>query len=173
VGPHPNPSKRKIITLLRAPIAAADRKPVNGAQTAAGVVRAGEGPKVHPTGPTRPGARPTAAWAARKVKRAQALTWLTATHPAVFSAVAKPLALGTGKSVWPAAKAAGIKRAAFNAAMKFHVGSARYLSALTARGAMRFDLAGNAIEPVSDDHRARAIEMKVELEERTRARIAE
>ena len=102
------------------------------------------------------------------MKRAQALTWLAATYPAVFSADVKPLALGTGKSVWPAAKAAGINRAAFNAAMKFRTASTRYLDALSRDGAQRFDLEGNAIEPVSDEHRARAIEIKAELARRVK-----
>jgi ProQ/FINO family len=133
---------------------------VKGPETAAGSVRAGEDHKAPQAGPTASGASPIAAW---KLKRGQALTWLAATHPAVFSADGRPLALGTGKSVWPAAKAAGIKRAAFTAAMKFHTGSIAYLDALSRDGAQRFDLEGNAIEPVSDEHRVRAIEMKVEL----------
>ena len=53
-------------------------------------------------------------------------------HPAVFSANAKPLALGVGKLIWPRAKATGINRPAFNAAMKYHTTSIRYLEALAA-----------------------------------------
>jgi hypothetical protein len=164
LGPHPG--RRPILTLkgvAKASFATPAQKVVDGARAAADIIRVGEDPEVRHAGPTLPERPPAAALAAWKVKRAQALTWLAATHPAVFSADVKPLALGTGNSVWPAAKAAGIKRAAFNAAMKFRTGSARYLEALAAPGAMRCDLAGNAVEPVSDEHRARALEKKVEL----------
>ena len=155
MGPHP---KRKIMTLPKAPVPAASlatpaQKVAIGPQTAAGGVRVGEGPGAHYAGPGAPGRLPTAAWAARKLARAQALTWLSSTHPAVFGAVAKPLALGIGKLIWPAAKATGINRPAFNAAMKYHTTSIRYLEALARDGAQRCDLTGAAIEAVSLEHR--------------------
>jgi ProQ/FINO family len=165
MGPHP--IKRKILslplkanpppiakpTVTAASLATPVQKPVNAPQTAAGVVRVGGGPGAHNAGPTPPKPLPTAAWAARKLARAQALTWLSSTHPAVFGAVAKPLALGIGKLIWPAAKAEGIRRPAFNAAMKYHTTSIRYLEALARDGAQRCDLTGNAIEGVSLEHR--------------------
>jgi hypothetical protein len=160
VGPHP---KRKIITLPRATVVTIDQKPIGGPQTVAGVVRVGENHKASHAGPHAFGTSPIAAFAAWKLKRAQALAWLAATYPAVFSADVKPLALGTGRLVWPEAKVAAINRAAFNAAMKFRTTSPRYLDALTAPGAMRFDLAGNAVESVSLEYRERATAMLVEI----------
>jgi hypothetical protein len=160
VGPHP---KRKIIKLPKAPIAKSPvtaaslatpaQIPAKGPETAAGVVRVGEGRGAHHAGPGAAGRLPAAAWAARKLARAQALAWLSSTHPAVFSANAKPLALGVGKLIWPRAKATGINRPAFNAAMKYHTTSIRYLEALARNGAQRCDLTGVAIEAVSLEHR--------------------
>jgi ProQ/FINO family len=167
-----HPGRRSILTLKGVIKPAALSVPsgvtpaqtaVKGPETAAGIVRARN------AGPTASGSSPITAFAAWKLKRAQALTWLAATHPAVFSADVKPLALGTGKSVWPAAKGAGINRAAFNAAMKFHTTSPRYLDALSRDGAQRFDLEGNAVESVSLEHRGRATAMLAEIKLRIAA----
>ena len=162
MGPHP---KRKIITLPRATVVTIDQKPIGGPQTVAGVVRVGENHKASHAGPHAFGTSPIAAFAAWKLKRAQALTWLAATHPAVFSADVKPLALGTGRLVWPQPKAAGIKRAAFNAAMKFRTTSPRHsFDALTRtwRDALRSRRQCERIR-WSPEYRERATAMLVEI----------
>jgi ProQ/FINO family len=152
MGPHPG--RRPILALKGVVKATATsssppivEKPVDGAQTAAGVV------EVPQAGPAATGSVPMGAWQARKLARSQTLSWLAAAHPLAFGLDVKPLALGTGKSIWPAAKAAGIKRRAFNDALKWRTGSIAYLSALTAPGSMRFDHDGHEVEAVSDEHR--------------------
>jgi sRNA-binding protein len=75
----------------------------------------------------------------------------------------KLLAIGAGHLIWPAAKEAGIKRNALNDALQFRTNSVRYLKALAADGAMRCDLKGNDVEPVSPENRSRAIAMRAEL----------
>lgn len=161
MGPHPG--RRPIITLkgaIKTSVAPSSpppvEKPVDGAQTAASIVRVGEDPAARDVGPAALKGLSAAVWAARKRKRAQALIWLATEYPATLGADVKPLALGAGKLIWPAARIAGHGRIAFNAAMKFRTTSARYLAALAADGAQRHDLAGNAIEPVSDEHRENA-----------------
>ena len=105
----------------------------------------------------------------RKLAREAALKWLSETYPLAFGVEASPLALGVGRLIWPEAKAVGIRRAALNSALKHHTSSFRYLDALITDG-VRFDLEGNAVEPVSAEHRQRAIEMKVEFDQVQRER---
>ena len=79
------------------------------------------------------GSVPVAPWAARGTPREQVLDWLTAAYPkAPFGADAKPLALGVGRLLWLEAKAAGIRRTAFNDAMNWLTKSPRL-----SRGARR------------------------------------
>lgn len=108
--------------------------------------------------------------AAHNLARKQATAWLATTYPAVFGVVVKPLMLGAGRAIWPEAQAAGVKRAALNAAMKWHTNSFAYLDALVEPGAMRFGLDGNAIEAVSEEHRAVAVARKAELTLRAQIR---
>jgi sRNA-binding protein len=143
MGPHPN--KRKIISLPRAatpPVAPVGTPP----------------PALAKLPPVTNAMR---ARTKRKLARAAALAWLATEYPKAFGVEVKPLALGTGARIWLAAKEAGIKRAALNSALKHHIPSFRYFDALIADG-MRCDLDGNAVEPVTDEHRKRAIEMTAE-----------
>jgi sRNA-binding protein len=113
---------------------------------------------------------------AARFAREAALAWLAVAYPLAFGTDLRPLAIGVGRLVWPQAKAAGIKRPAPHDALKFRTSSFRYLEALAADAAVRCDLNGNAVEPVSAEHRNRALEMKAEFErihrERARARSA-
>jgi sRNA-binding protein len=108
----------------------------------------------------------------RKLAREAALKWLSETYPLAFGVELRALALGIGHQVWPRAKAAGVRRRALHDALKWRTSSFRYLDTLIADG-MRFDLEGNAVEPVSAEHRQRAIEMKAELFERIQRERAE
>ena len=80
-----------------------------------------------------------------------AMDWLAATYPAAFglSGDVKPVAIGVGKLIWPAAKAARIERRALNDALSRRASSLAYLEALAADGARRVGLDGDAVEPVS------------------------
>ena len=163
MGPHP---KRKLIALPK-PIARASTH-TQSAQPPI-PAPAGLAAPAAPVAP-QPVAIAIATKTARRVAREAALAWLAATYPKAFGPEIKPLAIGVGKQVWPLAKEAGIKRAAFNSALKFHTTSFRYLDALAAGGAMRVDPAGQAVEPVTPEHRRRALEMKTELDQVKRAR---
>ena len=149
MGPHPG--RRPILTLkgvLKAPPA----KP----------------PTIKPALP--PIAIAALAKTRRKAAREAALAWLATAYPKMFGDEVKALALGIGRQVWPRAKAAGVQRRALHDALKWRTSSFRYFDALIADG-MRFDLEGNAVEPVSDEHRRRALEMKAEGERIQRERI--
>ena len=82
-----------------------------------------------------------------------------AAYLAAFGPDVKSLALGIGREIWPAAKAAGIKRNAFNAAIGRRVSSPAYLEALSPEGAVPIGLDGAVVGPVSEEHRAGAIAM--------------
>lgn len=81
--------------------------------------------------------------------------------------------IGAGAAAWPLAKLAGIKRRSLNDALKLHTESAAYLNSLIIPDAVRVDLAGEWIEFVSDEHRARALEMKAERARVQTARLEE
>jgi sRNA-binding protein len=154
VGPHPG---RRSILILKS------------------VVRA---PPVAPPPPSKSAPRlveiAIAARNAPKLAREAALKWLSRTYPDALSPEVRPLAIRVGRLRWPEAKAAGVKRAGLNAALKFRTNSFRYLDALI-NDAVRFDLDRNATEPVSAEHRQRAREMKAKLEriqrERAQAKV--
>ena len=141
MGPHP---KRKTISLPRAaaPIAQPTKPPL----------------------PSRPAPQPDVtanptARTKRDLARAKAVQWLAQTYPAIFGLDLKPLPLGAGRLVWPHAKAAGIRRRALNSALQWRTTLVAYLEILARDGAMRCDLEGNAVGPVSAEHRKRASEM--------------
>jgi hypothetical protein len=164
VGPHP---KRKLITLKGVV--------VGKAAAAAGEPMGSGSPPAPPAAPSAPAASrkppasppsPSEAIAAAKARRlawTEALAWLAATYPAAFGPDVKPLAIGVGRLVWPRAKLAGIRRKAFNAAIGRRVSSPLYLDALAAAAAVRCDLNGRAVEPVSAEHCAGAIAAKADL----------
>lgn len=148
MGPHP---KRKIISLARvtAPPIPPPRAPV---------------PPPAETAPLKPPKT------SRTLAREAALKWLSETYPLAFGVEARPLALGIGHQVWPQAKTAGVQHRALHDALKWRTSSFRYLNALSRDGAMRFDLEGNAVAPVSGEHRRRALEMKAEFDRVQRER---
>ena len=149
MGPHP---KRKIISLPRVTAPPTEPPPLPPPPSK---------PAPQPAAAANPGARTK-----RDLARSQAVRWLGQTYPAVFGLEVKPLALGIGHQVWPRAKAAGVRRRALHDALKWSTSSFRYFDALAHDGAVRCDLEGNAVEPLSDEHRRRALEMKAEVFER-------
>jgi sRNA-binding protein len=94
--------------------------------------------------------------------------WLAATYPAAFGldGDVKPVAIGVGKLIWPEAKAAGIKRRAFNDALSRRAASLAYLEALAADGAMRIGLDGDPVEAVSIEHQVFALDRIAKIERR-------
>ena len=100
--------------------------------------------------------------------REAAMDWLAATYPASFwlNGDVKPVAIGVGKLIWPAAKAAMIGRRALNDALSRRASSLAYLEALAADGAMRVGLDGDAIEAVSIEHQVFALDRLAEIERR-------
>jgi sRNA-binding protein len=100
--------------------------------------------------------------------RDAAMAWLAATYPTAFglNGEVKPVAIGVGKLIWPAAKAAGIKRRALNDALSRRAASFAYLTALAADGAVRVGLDGDAVEPVSIEHQVFALDRLAEIERR-------
>jgi sRNA-binding protein len=90
-----------------------------------------------------------------------ALAWLRAAYPAVFT-TARPLAIGLGRAV-AAARPANVAAGALKAALADWTRRPEYLKALAAPGAQRVDLAGNPIGLVTDEDRAHAAGLLVEL----------
>jgi ProQ/FINO family len=169
LGPHP---RRHVISLpVKASLAAPTQTAAEGPKTAAGNVRVGEDPKARLTGSTATETHPTAAARiaasrARRIARDAAMEWLAATYPLAFGADVKPVAIGVGRVVWPAAKAAGIKRRAFNDALSRRSGSPAYLETLVADGAVRIDLDGGVVEPVGLEHQVNALDRLAKIERR-------
>jgi ProQ/FINO family len=99
---------------------------------------------------------------------ARIAAWLAATYPAAFglNGDVKPVAIGVGKLIWPAAKAAGIGRRALNDALSRRSGSPAYLEALAADGAVRIDLDGAVVEPVGLEHQVNALDRLAKIERR-------
>lgn len=83
-------------------------------------------------------------------------TRLVARWPAVFE-TARPLAIGSGKTIMAAAKELEIPKTAIRRWLRRWVSRTCYLKALATDGADRYDLEGNPVEPVSDDQRERAL----------------
>ena len=96
------------------------------------------------------------------------MDWLAATYPGAFglNGDVKPVAIGVGKLIWPAAQAARIGRRALNDALSRRASSLAYLSALAADGAMRVGLDGDVVEPVSLEHQVFALDRLAEIERR-------
>ena len=86
--------------------------------------------------------------------------------PAAFGVDVKPVAIGVGRLLWLEAKAAGIKRRAFNDALSRRSGSPAYLEALVADGAMRIGLDGAAVELVGLEHQVNALDRLAKIERR-------
>jgi sRNA-binding protein len=81
--------------------------------------------------------------------------------PAVLGGEPLPLAIGTRQLLIERMGAAATtsRRNKVSRLLRAYCRSARYLRAMAAPGAMRHDLDGNPVEPVSDEHRANALEM--------------
>jgi hypothetical protein len=90
---------------------------------------------------------------ARRKARSETLAWLRNAYPALMGSP-KPLPLRFGDMVFLRAQEAGCTLQAVRDAIKFHCNGIAYLEALAAEGAMRCDLEGAPIEPVSPKHQA-------------------
>ena len=105
----------------------------------------------------------------RKRARLAALAWLKAAYPVLFGYPPRPLAVGIGKLITPAARAAGVKPYDVGAALHYFTRGQSYLKALAADGAMRFGLDGEPVGPVEPEHRTEALKLLaviVEIKER-------
>jgi sRNA-binding protein len=97
------------------------------------------------------------------------LAWLKAAFPVLFGYPPRPLAVGIGKLITPAARAAGVKPYDVGAALHYFTRGQSYLKALAADGAMRFGLDGEPVGPVEPEHRTEALKLLaviVEIKER-------
>lgn len=91
---------------------------------------------------------------ARKAASRAARAWLLATWPQSVGAFL-PLAVGVHKDAIAAAAGLHSPRA-IRDAMRYHANSQRYREALSRPGAIRVNLDGEPVEPVSPEHRANA-----------------
>jgi sRNA-binding protein len=85
-----------------------------------------------------------------------AIAAFKAVWPQSFGAM-KPLAVGIHRDVRAAMPE--LPATALGQAMRYHVGNPAYLSALAVPGAMRVDLDGSPVEPVSDIDREGAAQV--------------
>ncbi len=92
----------------------------------------------------------------RKAELAAARAWLRTSFSVAFGFPVLPLAVGVGKDIEARAAAAGLKRSAIKAALRYRTSSRAYIEAVAAEGATRFDLDGQAVETVSGEHQAHA-----------------
>ena len=118
-------------------------------------------PKIRPPGPgadRKPGLT-VAEQRQRERARLTALAWLKAAYPVLFRYPPRPLAVGIGKLIAPAAREAGLKRYDVGAALHYFTRGQSYLQALAADGAMRFGLDGEPVGPVESEHRTEALKL--------------
>ena len=95
------------------------------------------------------------------------MAWLKAAYPALMGPPL-PLPLRFGDMVFPGAQEAGCTLQAVRDAIKFHCNGIAYLEAMAAEGAMRCDLNGVPIEPVSAKHQAFAKRRLAEISAKLR-----
>ena len=105
-----------------------------------------------PAGPAEPAHEVAAA--APPMPPAECAQRLKALFPALFGGAAKPLKLRIQTDIQQRAPGVFTRRA-LSAFLHRHTGSTSYLMAIT-RLPQRFDLDGNAVEPISDEHRSAA-----------------
>ena len=87
--------------------------------------------------------------------RSETLAWLKGAYPALMGPLLPlPLPLRFGDMVFPRAQEAGCTLQAVRDAIKFHCNGIAYLEAIAATGAMRCDLEGASVEPVTAKHQA-------------------
>jgi sRNA-binding protein len=87
-----------------------------------------------------------------------ALKWFRKTYPVIDRHL--PLAIGVGDGLRDAAIAAGHAPEAAAKALRLHFNSHQYLLAAMAVDAMRHDLAGVPVSPVTQDHRDHAAKLR-------------
>ncbi len=107
-----------------------------------------------PTAGDEPAQDAAAATAAPPMTPAECAQQLKALFPALFGGAAKPLKLRIQTDIQQRAPGVFTRRA-LSAFLHRHTGSTGYLMAITRVG-QRFDLDGNAVEAVNDEHRAAA-----------------
>jgi sRNA-binding protein len=103
---------------------------------------------------------------AAHAERLRLLAILKATFPASIGAL-KPLKIGAARDLeaaLPECPARDLRRA-----LAVHTGRSAYLRALAAEGAMRVNLDGHEVEPVSAEHRAQAAATINTITEKRRA----
>jgi hypothetical protein len=88
----------------------------------------------------------------------EAMLWLRQKYPAAFNYDYRPLALNTRDSIADIMAQSGITFRALGDAIRRHTEHTRYLFQLSQPEAVRIDLNGNPVEPVSDVHREHAAE---------------
>lgn len=137
---------------LRLPSRASE-KPPEPAPEPSPAAPAVEVPIAPAAAPAEPGAQAAkkAAWQARKSALYLRLRKLS---PALFAAGAAPFAIGINTEIIRRLELLDIQDLrALGVILHFTVTHPRYLRALAAEGAMRHDLDGNPVEPVSAEHR--------------------
>lgn len=95
-----------------------------------------------------------------------ARAWLFSAFPETFNFAFRPLKIGIGKDLIPLLPE-DVPPSAMKAALWSHTSTIAYLRNTAAAGAMRHDLSGNPIEPVSDHDREHAASL---ISERKKAR---
>ena len=167
MGPHPKkptvrtftPKPSRHAEQVKAKAAAGTPMPVDKAMPQASA------PATAPPGVKPPGVVDISPQErARRKMRSETLAWLKGAYPALMRPAGPPLPLpiGFGDMAFARALEAGHEPWAVRSALRFHCNGIAYLEALAAAGAMRCDLNGVPIEPVTPKHQAFA---KVRLEE--------
>lgn len=144
-----------VLRKLRLPSRASEKPPEPAPEPspAAPAVEVPIAPAVAPAAPAEPGAQAAkkAAWQARKSALYLRLRKLS---PALFAVRAAPFAIGINTEIIRRLELVDIQDLrALGVILHFTVTHPRYLRALAAEGAMRHDLDGNPVEPVSAEHR--------------------
>jgi sRNA-binding protein len=88
----------------------------------------------------------------------------------LFGGEPKPLAIGVGETIMARAGAAGFKRYTVGTALHHWTQSPLYLAAIAGEGAMRWSLAGEAVERVATEHQAGARQQLAALAQAKTAR---
>ena len=166
MGPHPKklivktfePKLSPYAEKLKAKIAADAPMPVDKAMASALAA------VTPPPGVAPPRSPFSAHVRARRNARSETLAWLKGAYPALMGPLLPlPLPLRFGDMVFPRAQEAGCTLQAVRDAIKFHCNGIAYLEAIAATGAMRCDLEGASVEPVTAKHQAFAAKRLAEI----------
>ena len=167
MGPHPGRKKLVVRTFEQKPGRYAERAlakaeaPVELKQHQPAVIARKAKPKIRPPGPgAGPQARPLGGRATPAQARPPRRPGVAEGRlPVLFGYPPRPLAVGIGKLIAPAARAAGIKREDIGAALHYFTRAPKLFQALAADGAMRLGLDGEPVGPVESEHRTEALKL--------------